>query len=246
MCGSFLNKYVITGIHVKYCMVIGEMTTPFNQDKVLQLMFHLGRRWKVVCTFILLWLVTNCPTAEKNWQSTWIVSKLFFIQLPPDGLKIFEAVRQQVNVPDDYSAEQLKSDMIVYLQKNREYFRVIWFMVEMMISCNTSMKVALFICYCYRTQKSALIFIFAVGFVRDKSRSSWVGLWYVPWEGEQLQLSRIQFEYDHTLQDAQGCHTHAAPWLFVAQLSGHKCEGGFGRLGLRWDKNNKFHRYVSP
>ena len=44
MCGSFLNKYVITGIRVKYYMVIGEMTTPFNQDKVLQLMFYLGRR----------------------------------------------------------------------------------------------------------------------------------------------------------------------------------------------------------
>ena len=44
MCGSFLNKYVIRGIHVKYCTVIGEMTTPLNQDKVLQLMFHLGRR----------------------------------------------------------------------------------------------------------------------------------------------------------------------------------------------------------
>ena len=57
----------------------------------------------------------------------------FFVQLSPDGLEIFEAVRQQVNVPDDYSAEQLKSDMIVYLQKNREYFMVIWFMVEMAV-----------------------------------------------------------------------------------------------------------------
>ena len=57
----------------------------------------------------------------------------FFIQLSPDGLEIFEAVHQQVNVPDDYSAEQLKSDMIVYLQKNREYFMVIWFMVEIAV-----------------------------------------------------------------------------------------------------------------
>ena len=82
----------------------------------------------------------------------------------------------EINVPDDNSAEQLKSDMIVYLQKNWEYFTVIWFMVEMMISCNTSLTVALFIYYCYRTQKSALIFISALGFVRDKSRSLQVGL----------------------------------------------------------------------
>ena len=57
----------------------------------------------------------------------------FFVQLSPDGLEIFEAVRQQVNVPDDYSAEQLKSDMVVYLQKNREYFTVIGFMVEIAV-----------------------------------------------------------------------------------------------------------------
>ena len=57
----------------------------------------------------------------------------FFVQLSPDGLETFEAVRQQVNVPDDYSAEQLKSDMVVYLQKNREYFMVIRFMVEIAV-----------------------------------------------------------------------------------------------------------------
>ena len=67
---------------------------------------------------------------KRNYNAHELFLNCHFLQLSPNGLELFEAVRQQVKVPDDYSAEQLKSDMIVYLKKNREYFTVIWFIVE--------------------------------------------------------------------------------------------------------------------
>ena len=40
------------------------------------------------------------------------------------GLEIFEGMRRQVNLPKQYTAAQLKSDMLTYLNKNSDYFMV--------------------------------------------------------------------------------------------------------------------------
>ena len=48
----------------------------------------------------------------------------WFLQLCPDGLEIFEGMRRQVNLPKQYTAAQLKSDMLTYLNKNSDYFTV--------------------------------------------------------------------------------------------------------------------------
>ena len=44
--------------------------------------------------------------------------------MKPDGLELFEGVIRQVNFPPDYTATDLKTDMLIYVKENEDYFRV--------------------------------------------------------------------------------------------------------------------------
>jgi len=41
-----------------------------------------------------------------------------------DGLELFEGVVRQVNFPPDYTAAQLKEDMLTFINGNADYFSV--------------------------------------------------------------------------------------------------------------------------
>ena len=89
----------------------------------------------------------------------------FFKQLCPDGLEIFEGVRQQVDLPAEYSAGHLKADMLVYLRKNLDYFTVNSFLlVEMIISCGNTSPNATFI---NEPLVNNPYFLLHLGFIRD-------------------------------------------------------------------------------